>query len=138
MTLLYISLALTIVGVIMCIVDEITCYYSDVYEVIKTIFVVVGIIVFLITGTGYLVSYSSSEADNAYYVQKYNSLVHQAETNMYNNDNELGKKELANQIQEWNTKLAYNQKMSENPWLNFLFPRKTFENLQYIDYDLLK
>ena len=31
--------------------------------------------------------------------QKYDSLVHRVESGMYNNDNEYGKKELANQVQ---------------------------------------
>lgn len=38
--------------------------------------------------------------------QRYNSLVYQLKNNLYDNDNDLGKKELYNQIQDWNEDLA--------------------------------
>ena len=39
--------------------------------------------------------------------QVYESLVYQLENNLYDNDNDIGKKELYNEIKEWNTDLAY-------------------------------
>ena len=38
--------------------------------------------------------------------QIYNSLVYQAENSLYENDNDLGKKELADQVKNWDEWLA--------------------------------
>lgn len=54
--------------------------------------------------------------------QQHISLSYQLETGMYNNDNELGKKELYNQIQEWNTDIAYNQATQNDLWIGVFIP----------------
>lgn len=54
--------------------------------------------------------------------QIYDSLVYQLENELYENDNDLGKKELYNQIQEWNKDLAYRQNVQDNFWNGIFYP----------------
>ncbi len=53
--------------------------------------------------------------------QRYESLVYQAENNLYENDNDLGKKELVNQIQEWNENLARGKTLQDDFWVGIFY-----------------
>ena len=53
--------------------------------------------------------------------QRYESLVYQAENNLYENDNDLGKKELVNQIQEWNEDLASGKALQDDFWFGIFY-----------------
>ena len=54
--------------------------------------------------------------------ERYEILVYQLENNLYNNDNDLGKKELYNQIQEWNEDLAKGKAMQNDFWFGVFYP----------------
>lgn len=69
--------------------------------------------------------------------QKYDSLMHQVESGMYNNDNEYGKKELANQVQEWNEDLAEGKALQKNFWVGIFYPN-VYDEFEFIPLDNLK
>ena len=69
--------------------------------------------------------------------ETYNSLIYQATNNLYNNDNELGKKELANQIQEWNEDIALGKALQYDLWTGIFFPN-IYDELETIPINLLK
>ena len=68
---------------------------------------------------------------------RYDSLVYQAEAQLYNNDNDLGKKELANQIQEWNEDLASHKKLQRDIWVGIFYPN-IFDEFEFIPVDLIQ
>lgn len=69
--------------------------------------------------------------------QRYDSLVHQVESGMYNNDNEYGKKELANQVQEWNEDLASGKALQKNFWVGIFYPN-VYDEFEFIPIENLK
>ena len=68
--------------------------------------------------------------------QRYDSLVYQAENNMYDNDNDLGKKELVNQIQEWNEYLARGNALQDDFWVG-IFYADIYDEFDFIPMTVL-
>jgi hypothetical protein len=62
------------------------------------------------------------ESQTARYQQKYEDLYDQAYYKMYDNDNDIGKKALADQIMEWNEDLASYEAFKKNKWVSCLYP----------------
>ena len=69
--------------------------------------------------------------------ERYESLVYQAEAEMYNNDNEIGKKELMNQIQSWNEDLAVGKARQRDLWVGVFYPN-IYDKFEFIPPDLVK
>ena len=68
--------------------------------------------------------------------QRYESLIYQAENNLYENDNDLGKKELVNQIQEWNEDLAKGKDLQYDFWVG-IFYADIYDEFDFIPMTVL-
>lgn len=66
--------------------------------------------------------------------QVYESLVYQLENDIYENDNDLGKKELYDAIQSWNADLAEGRVMQDNVWVGMLYTNM-YDQFEFIDLD---
>ena len=88
----------------------------------------------VISGIIMVCSYSDAEAKIARNNKTYESLVYQLENNLYDNDNDLGKKELYNEIQKWNEDLAYYQNVQDSFWLGIFYPN-VFEQFKFIELE---
>lgn len=97
-----------------------------------TIAIVMGIVI-CISGVILFESHVTKDACIAEYNQKYEALVYQMENNIYDNDNDLGKKELYNEIREWNEDLAYLQNIQDNLWFGIYYPN-IYDQFKYIEY----
>lgn len=64
--------------------------------------------------------------------ERYESLVYQYENDIYENDNDLGKRELMVDIQEWNSNLAYKQRIQDNFWIGIFYPN-IYHHLEFIE-----
>ena len=53
------------------------------------------------------------------------------ENNLYDNDNDIGKKELMDEIREWNGDLAYRKAIQRNFWVGIYYPN-IYDNLEFI------
>ena len=69
--------------------------------------------------------------------QEYESLYYQASHHMYNNENEIGKKELMNQIQEYNAGLVSRKYYSKSPWFNWFYAID-YDQFEEIPYELVE
>ena len=50
------------------------------------------------------------------------SLVYQQEKSLYDNDNDIGKKELYKEIEKWNSSLASNKELQDDLWVGIFIP----------------
>lgn len=79
-------------------------------------------------------SYGNANAKIAENQEIYKSLTYQLENDLYDNDNDLGKKELYNEIQEWNKDVVYYQNIQDNFWFGIYYPN-VFDQFETIDYE---
>lgn len=66
--------------------------------------------------------------------QRYDSLTYQLENNLYDNDNDLGKKELYDQIQAWNEDLAEGKAMQHDIWVGAFYPN-IYDEFDFIELE---
>lgn len=108
------------------------------------LFGIIGIITLLLSGllsaimiTSALINNAGARGSIGAYKERYESLMYQLENNLYDNVNDLGKKELYNQIQEWNEDLARGKAMQNDFWFGVFYP-DIYEYFEFIDIDLDK
>ena len=63
---------------------------------------------------------------------RYDSLMYQYENYLYDNDNDVGKKELMSEIQSWNEYLAWSKTMQRNPWIGIYIPN-VYDQFDFIE-----
>ena len=90
-------------------------------SMLSAIIAVIAGIAFVIMLIFVIVNNVGVEASIEANKQRYESLIYQAENNLYENDNDLGKKELANQIQEWNEDLASGKALHDEFWVGSFY-----------------
>ncbi len=66
--------------------------------------------------------------------ERYKSLTYQLENDLYDNDNDIGKKALYDEIREWNEDLAYYQVIQDDFWLGIFHPN-VFDQFEFIAYE---
>ena len=102
---------------------------STVIAFVAGIAAAIMLVVIIVNNVGVEASIESSK-------QRYDSLVYQAENNMYDNDNDLGKKELVNQIQEWNEDLARGKALQDDFWVG-IFYADIYDEFDFIPMTVL-
>lgn len=109
------------------VVDRIVQHISELLSFVSWVACIafaISLLLAIISNIGY----DSFVAKNQ---QIYNILVYQLENNLYDNDNDLGKKELYDQIQEWNTDLASGKAWTHDPWFG-IFWRDAYDEFDFI------
>lgn len=101
------------------------------WHLLATIAVALTLITLLISAIGLASVYIGADASVAKWETQYESLTYQLENNLYDNDNDIGKKELMDEIHEWNGNLAYCKKIQRNFWVGIYYPN-VYDNFEFI------
>lgn len=129
--LFWICVSVLVIGIIASIVYSNTSVgeWCDIISITALIIggaaTVVSLIVIGIT-------YFGIEGEVAANHERYEILTYQYENAVYENDNDLGKRELFEDIQEWNEDLARNQKNQGDFWIGIFVP-DVFDEFEFIE-----
>lgn len=85
----------------------------------------------IIIGFAYIGADARIEANNV----RYETLTYQLENNIYDNDNDLGKRDLMEDIQEWNEDVTFKQNIQDNFWVGIYYPN-IYDQFETIPLDL--
>ena len=101
------------------------------WHLLATIAVALTLIALFISTIGLAFVYIGADASVAKWETQYESLTYQLENNLYDNDNDIGKKELMDEIREWNGNLAYCKEIQRNFWVGIYYPN-VYDNFEFI------
>lgn len=106
--------------------------WHDVLLVFSAVSLIISAVIVIIMTICVIDANTAIDAKIAANEQRYEALVYQVENDIYNNDNDIGKYELYNQVREWNEDLANGKAKQYNFWYGIFYP-----NI-YDDFDYIK
>lgn len=131
--LFWIFVVALIVGIIGAVIYVRTSFDCDWLCMLSAIVIGVAIIALIVSGIVFMCSFSGLDGYVAENQARYESLTYQYENDLYDNDNDLGKKELMDEIREWNEDLAYYQKAQDDFWVGIYIP-DVYDQFEFIEY----
>ena len=105
--------------------------WHDVLFVFSTVGLIISAIIVIIMTICVIDANTAIDAKIATNEQRYEALVYQVENEIYDNDNDIGKYELYNQVREWNEDLANGKAKQYNFWYGIFYPN-IYDNFDYI------
>lgn len=130
----YLMIILIAVGILAIVIGNNSLMWDmDWLSCIGYVISIIAAITTVIMGIVIIVSHTNIKAKIAENEQIYESLTYQLENNLYDNDNDLGKKELYNEIEDWNKDLAYYQNAQDDFWVGIFYPN-IFDRFKFIEY----
>ena len=137
--MLFWSFIITIAVGIICIVAgwlmyKYTRFDTEWLEGCGWFLTAIGAIAAFISGIIIINSNAALDAKIAEKEQIRSSLVYQLENDIYENDNDLGKKNLYDQIQNYNSNLAYYKGVQDDFWLGIFYP-DIYDQFEFIELE---
>lgn len=123
--LAYISLAVLVLGFVLFVAYHNTpCYKWYEFPLFVSMFVTVliGVIAMVVSLGAIATSYIGVNGYIEENHRRYETLVWQYENDVYENDNDLGKRELIKDIQDWNEDLAWYKTNEKDFWIGIFIP----------------
>lgn len=109
-------------------VEKRFCDYSGPFLVIAFLSFLVSFVMLVVI----IVKNTNVDAYVAENQMRYEMLVYQYENDIYDNDNDLGKRDLMEDIQEWNEDLAYYRKAQDDFWVGIFYPN-VYDQFEFIE-----
>jgi len=124
--LFWIFLILLIIGVVMLFA------ISDDYIPMSASIFAVGLFGVIVSVVFLCVAYIGLDGDVKSNQVRYDSLMYQYENCLYDNDNDVGKKELMSEIQSWNEDLAWYKVNQRDFWIGIYIPN-VYDQFDFIE-----
>lgn len=131
---LWISIFVTVICLVIFIISD--NKYGGAWDSIYPISLVFAIMAFalsMVLGGISIIARSGADAYLASMQEKRIALVYQLENDIYDNDNDLGKKELYSEITEYNCDVAEGKIKQDNIWLYNLYS-DVYDELELIEF----
>ena len=93
---------------------------------------VIGIFGIIVSVVVLAINYIGIDGYIARMNTRYETLVYQYENNIYDNDNDLGKRELMVDIQNWNEDLSSRRERQRDFWIGIYIPN-IYDQFEYIE-----
>lgn len=124
---------LVVLSIVICLglavyLEKRFCDYSGPFLVIAIIGFIVAIIMLIVI----IIENTNVDAYVAENQMRYEMLVYQYENDIYDNDNDLGKRDLMEDIQEWNEDLAYYREAQDDFWVGIFHPN-VYDQFEFIE-----
>ena len=124
---------LVVLSIVVCLglavyLEKRFCDYSGPFLVIAIIGFIVAIIMLIVI----IVDNTNVDAYVSENQMRYEMLVYQYENDIYDNDNDLGKRDLMEDIQKWNEDLAYHRKAQDDFWVGIFYPN-VYDQFEFIE-----
>ena len=132
--ILWISIAIAIISVILFAMSFNKS--SDFWDVINFISLALAILFGASSAILGAIAVSANVGSESYLAsmqEKRSALVYQLENDLYDNDNDLGKKELYSEITEYNCDVAEGKIMQDNIWVYNLYA-DVYDELELIEF----
>ena len=129
--LFWIIVIVLVIGIAWVVCCDHKCNVSENWVIPGIIFTALGAIALFVAVIFLCVGHIGTTGQIAENQQRYETLIYQYENNMYDNDNEIGKKELMNQIQDWNEDLAWYKANQRDFWIGIFIPN-IFDQFEFI------
>ena len=131
---LWISIFVTVICFVIFIISS--NKYDGAWDAISLISLVFSITTFVLSiGLGgiSIIARAGADAYLASMQEKRSVLVYQLENDIYDNDNDLGKKELYSEITEYNCDVAEGKIKQNNIWVYNIYPN-VYDELELIEF----
>lgn len=120
--LFFLFLTILVIGIIICIICDKSYKYDWAwFQSIGGVCYVIGGIAVIISLFIFMFEYTGVNGYIAKMDARKESLVYQMENDLYSNDNDLGKKDLYGEIQEYNESIASAQRNEKDLWLGIYY-----------------
>ena len=132
--ILWISIFVTVICLVIFIMSD--NKYGGAWDAINVISLVFSITAFAsstVLGGISIVARAGADAYLASMQEKRSALVYQLENDIYDNDNDLGKKELYSEITEYNCDVAEGKIKQDNIWVYNLYCN-VYDELELIEF----
>lgn len=130
--LFVIFVALTVTGIITYEFSfdrdrDATCIASATVSVLAAVATIISIMLLIGNQTGV-------DGRIEKYNARYEALAYQYENDIYDNDNDLGKRDLMEDIQEWNEDLAWHKENQDDFWIGIYIPN-IYDQFEFIEFE---
>ena len=105
----------------------------DAIDVISLLLAITAFVLSIVLGGISIIARAGADAYLASMQEKRSALVYQLENDIYDNDNDLGKKELYSEITEYNCDVAEGKIKQNNIWVYNLYCN-VYDDLELIEF----